>query len=308
MRAYQDLTGLKFNRLTVIREIGKINGLRYWECLCDCGNTVKVQGAHLRTGHTKSCGCLSKEKKQPKHNLTGMQFGSLKVLEQDMSKKGTYWKCLCTCGREISVDARSLIRGKQISCGCVGEKNRIEACTKHGKARTVSGKRTCKLYSVWDGMKQRCQNPNSSAYKWYGARGIKVCEQWKNNFESFYEWAIKSGYKEGLQIDRIDSNKSYYPENCRWATPKEQAYNKRCFDLREDSVRPIPKIWLKKLKPCSCGETPKMRVGKVMGSNKRYARALCLKCGRSLEVQPVDIPQHRMWKNLINEWNALIEA
>ena len=309
MRAHQNLVGLKFNRLTVIREIGRVGKLWRWECLCECGNTIITAGSYLKNGHVKSCGCLSTEKKrQVKQDLTGQQFGNLKVLGRDDNKKGVYYKCLCVCGKEVSVERGSLVKKRQISCGCVGEKNRIRACTKHGKARIVNGKRTCKLYSVWDGMKQRCSNSNHSAYKWYGARGIKVCEQWKNNFESFYEWAMSNGYKEGLQIDRIDSNKDYCTENCRWVTPEEQAYNKRCFDLREDSVRCIPKKWLKKLKPCGCGDVPRMRVGKIMGSNKRYAKALCLRCGKTFEIQPTDIPQHMMWKKLINEWNALVEG
>lgn len=83
------------------------------------------------------------------------------------------------------------------------------------------------LYSRWRAMKQRCNDPNHTAYYRYGGRGIKVCEEWLNSFSAYRDWALSHGYRPGLQLDRIDNDGNYEPSNCRWATVKEQAYNRK---------------------------------------------------------------------------------
>lgn len=164
-----DLTGKRFGRLTVIEYLGKGR----WLCACECGNRKAVSGPHLRSGATKSCGCLHSD--QLKRSLT-----------------------------------------------------------KHGGSKT-------RLYRIWLGMRKRCSNENCRAYERYGARGIKVCEEWSESFEAFRAWSLANGYADDLSIDRIDNDCGYSPDNCRWATAMTQTHNRRKCK-RPFQCRPIEKI------------------------------------------------------------------
>lgn len=151
---FQDLTGNKFGKLTVIRKSANIRGRVAFECLCDCGKTCFVTSDDLKQSRTKSCGCL--------------KSGNRKT---------------------------------------------------HGMSHS-------KLYNSWRAMHERCRLKTHIGFKNYGGRGISVCDEWKN-FQSFYEWALKSGYTEGLTIDRIDVDGNYEESNCRWVTMQEQQKNKQ---------------------------------------------------------------------------------
>ena len=181
MPKFQDLTGQKFNKLLVLKQVRKNKGKTYWLCKCDCGKETIVEGYKLKTGHIRSCGCLQ---------------------------------------REIN----------------------IKRLTTHNLSKS-------RLYEIWCAIKNRCLNKNLKTYKNYGGRGITVCQEWLNDFKTFYDWAINNGYSEGLTIDRINNDGNYEPDNCRWASRKTQANNRRtCKTFTYNGVTKNYKQWCEFLK------------------------------------------------------------
>jgi len=158
-------------------------------------------------------------------DITNTKFGQLTVLSFYGRKKSyKYWNCVCECGSVREYKQITLNAGKAKSCGCkrmatMQEKGRIARLT-HGK--TSGG--NSKIYRIWANMLTRCTNPKASNWKWYGARGIKVCERWQR-FSNFYE--DMGDCPENLTLDRIDVNGNYSKENCRWVDWATQAKNKQ---------------------------------------------------------------------------------
>lgn len=158
MNQQEELIGKKFNSLMVMSYHSKIKYDKKYLCQCDCGNLKVVVGHKIKSGHTKSCGCL-------------------------------HFKTM-------------------------------------SKLSTVHGYHSHPLYGVWNNMKNRCTNKKLTSYKNYGGRGIFVCESWLNP-KTFIEWCLNNGWGEGLEIDRINNDDGYYPENCRFVTPSDNQFNTR---------------------------------------------------------------------------------
>lgn len=156
-----------------------------------------------------------------KNDLAGKRFGRLVVVSfRGVQKGNRMWQCQCDCGSTVVKTTHRLMHGKVKSCGCISAEILHARNHRHGFRHTP-------IYKIWEAMVRRCHNKNDSKFRRYGGRGIQVCEQWRCSAEAFCRWAIDAGYKQGLQIDRIDNDGHYTPENCRFVPGKINSRN-RC--------------------------------------------------------------------------------
>lgn len=153
-------------------------------------------------------------------DLTGQRFGRLTVIcRADTKSKDVKWLCKCDCGNECITKGIYLRTGDTKSCGCIAKQLLVNRNYKHGKRHT-------RLYNIWRDIIRRCESATRYAHEYYHDKGITICEEWRNDFLAFYNWAMNNGYSDDLTIDRIDTDKNYEPNNCRWVTMKVQGNNK----------------------------------------------------------------------------------
>lgn len=225
----EDFKGKTYGRWTVIGdEIIREPKKNFVLCQCSCElKTQKLTDLYaLRNGRTMCCGCIQKEnEKKNRENVVGNKYFMLLVLKYvEPRNQKRYVECLCDCGNICVVRLTHLKSGQIKSCGCYNKVKEII----HNKTGT-------KLHSLWVGMRQRCYNKENGSYKNYGGRGIEVCQEWIEHPSLFFDWCIENGYEEGLQIDRINNDGNYEPNNCRFVGRCVNAANKRLLQSNNTS-------------------------------------------------------------------------
>lgn len=240
-KGFVDYTGFKTGLVTVIGFDSwhyQPSGQRKskWLCACDCGNSFVAMGSNLRKeGHTTSCGCVKREifvKHRERvesgewipEKLVGSKFGRLTVKSftrwhiSDDGMKTSLWDCECDCGGSIEM-RRSYLNATELpSCGCYKSEVLSELKTIHGMYGTPT-------YMSWRKMKERCLAEYYKEKEYYQDRGIGICQEWIESFQAFYD--DMGERPEGTTLDRIDADKGYFKENCRWVDATIQAYNQR---------------------------------------------------------------------------------
>lgn len=232
-------------------------------------------------------------------DLTGKQFGYLTVIKRIETKhQKTRWLCKCKCGKYATPITHQLLHHPGVpSCGCWRyTPERLK--TTHQQSKT-------RLYRIWGKMKQRCNNPKEKSYYRYGGKGIKVCDEWNDKFEPFYEWAVNNGYQDDLSIDRIDCTKGYSPNNCRWATNRQQNNNKTVnIYLTHNGETKTLKEWCEALNfPYSRASN---RVKKMRNMNQSELRFDVIFSETNFNARPV--LQYDINGNLIKRWSTVLEA
>lgn len=213
----------KYNMLLCL-EYKYTNDKHYkvYSFMCDCGKQVEYVGSYVKLGRYKSCGC-QKYQKNKDEDILNTKYNRLKPIKRvENIYGGKAFLCICDCGNESVVSLGDLKNNKTKSCGCLAKEKSSDNIKKYS---TTHGRHGTPEYRVWRGMRTRCYYENTPQYKNYGGRGIKVCNRWKESFENFYEdMGDKPTPKH--QLDRIDNDGNYEPNNCRWVTPSENALNK----------------------------------------------------------------------------------
>lgn len=209
---YEIFTGQLFGRLTILKFT---KNKKEVFVQCKCGKKTNKKWRDIKSGKTKSCGCLVKEGKS-RIDMIGKTFGYLTVISRSPKRnkhKDVLWDCLCHCGKIKLCTTGALEHGGNTSCGCM-------------QGNPTHRDWNLRIRRIWVGMIARCTSPTATSYHNYGAKGVSVCKEW-NDYFIFKKWALNNGYEDHLTLDRFPDKKgNYEPTNCRWATYRQQANNK----------------------------------------------------------------------------------
>jgi len=244
------IEGQTFNYLTAIKRTNDNKNRTIYLCKCVCGNITNVRAESLMSGHTKSCGCKSREITAIAltKNILGEKYGLLTVIEKADNIDGdTAWVVKCNCGT-IKILRSEALRNKSgtQSCGCLWQSKKYTLSYKHGYSKNDN---ISSEYNSWLTMKARCLNPRTPNYKNYGGRGITICSRWigEDGFINFIK-DMKDKPTKNHQIDRIDNDGNYELSNCKWSTRKEQMRNRRNSVFYEyNGVRKCLAEWIEYL-------------------------------------------------------------
>lgn len=212
IKSIQEYIGNSFGQWTLLEDHGIVEKRRMVKVGCVCGYERIINFQEIKRGKSTNCGCINRCEAD---DFIGKKINKLTILEKlNVIKGKTRVKVKCECGKELICRFDSIMNESSKSCGCLTK----EAVTTHGLSKHP-------LFKIWNSMKQRCSNPNVKGYPDYGGRGVKVSMRWENDFEAFFEWAIKR-WKPGLQLDKdikssTGNGRLYCPELCCFVTRKQ---------------------------------------------------------------------------------------
>lgn len=229
MMPIKDLSNQKVGALT-IKRILKVNGKLKWECHCDCGNIIYRQYQSIKTSKEKSmfctCGCLHKKLDGIERTIVGYDFGYFKVILYNLQDK-TYL-CVDDKGNNFTIKSSPLQNRILRLDGRKQLNTQKDDFAKNNNCKDIKdyNQKSIRIHHIFYMMKKRCYDKTNPNYQYYGAKGIKICQEWLEDVNEFVLWSLNNGYNDKLQIDRVDFKKDYSPSNCRWVSQKLNANNK----------------------------------------------------------------------------------